>query len=132
MAIESVNNPVGPPAVGPYCHAVVYDRELIFLSGQIGMDRSGHLVSDDVRAQTVQALENIRGVLATCGSAPDKVLKVTVLLADMKDYATVNEVYSNFFGTHKPARAAFAVAGLPKGAKVEIEMIATKQHQSRL
>lgn len=118
-----------PKAIGPYSQAVEprgFGRP-VFLSGQIGLNpETGELVSDDVEAQAVQVLKNLEAVLVATRLTLQDVLKTTVLLADMNDFAKVNAVYAQVFGDHKPARATFAAAGLPKGAKVEIDAIAWK------
>ncbi len=108
--------------VGPYS-PVVRAGELLFTAGQIGIV-DGALVPGGLAAEAHQALSNVRDVLATEGATLDDVVKVTVFLADMGDYAAVNEIYAEHFGDHRPARSAVAVAGLPLGALVEIEAIA--------
>eukprot|EP00164_Ancoracysta_twista_P000483 GFYU01000644.1.p1 GENE.GFYU01000644.1~~GFYU01000644.1.p1 ORF type:complete len:168 (+),score=59.92 GFYU01000644.1:120-623(+) len=124
LILHVITTPDAPAAIGPYSQATG-GNGLVFLSGQIGMDpASGNLVSDDVTEQAEQALKNLSAVVKASGSSMDRVLKTTVLLQDMNDYAAVNTVYAKYFGANPPARAAFAVAGLPKGAKLEIEGIA--------
>ncbi|XP_052775005.1 2-iminobutanoate/2-iminopropanoate deaminase-like [Mya arenaria] len=113
-----------PGAVGPYSQAVLADRTL-YISGQIGLDvTTGSIVSGGVVAEAEQALKNMGIILEEAGSSYDKVVKTTVLLDDMSNYGAVNEVYVKFFKSKLPARAAYAAAALPKGAKVEIEAIA--------
>lgn len=124
MPKEIVHTPKAPAAVGPYSQAVKAGG-FVFCSGQIPLDPATNaMLSGDVRAQTRRVLENLRCVLEAAGSSLDRVVKTTVFLADMNDYAAVNEVYAEFFGEAKPARAAVQVARLPKGAAVEIELIA--------
>jgi 2-iminobutanoate/2-iminopropanoate deaminase len=104
--------------------------ELVFLSGQIALDPgTGKLISGDVAAQTKQSLENLKAVLAAAGLSFADVVKTTIFLTDMKDFATVNEIYKSFLGEPYPARSTIAVAALPMGAKVEIEMIALRPYQ---
>ena len=107
--------------------AAIKANGFIFVSGQLGV-KDGKFVSDDVTAQTEQALVNIKGIVDDAGSDLNKITKTTVLLSDIKDFGAVNEVYGNFFKasnvTELPARAAYAVANLPLNAKVEIEAIA--------
>ena len=109
-----------PPAIGPYSQAIVTGR-LCFCSGQLAMDPK---TGEDVKTQTAKALENLAAVLTAAGTKVDRVVKVTVYLADMNDFGAMNEVYAEFFGNHKPARAAVEVARLPRDARVEIDAIA--------
>ncbi len=114
-----------PAAIGPYSQAI-RQGGLIFVSGQLPIDpATGVFPEGGVEAQTRQSLANIKSVLETAGSGMDKVVKTTVLLADMGDFTAMNGVYAEFFGAPYPARCAFAVKTLPKGALVEIECIAT-------
>ena len=117
-----------PAAVGPYSQAVVIPcKELIFCAGQIGLDpASGQMVEGDVRAQTRRCLENAAAVLEAAGSDFAHVVKTTVFLMDMSDFGAMNDVYKEFFPDDPPARSAVAVNGLPKGALVEVEIIATR------
>ncbi len=113
-----------PAAIGPYSQAVK-TGSLIFVSGQIPIDpQTGEFVSGGVAAQTRQDLVNMKAILEAAGSSMDRVVKCTVLLADMNDFGEMNAVYQEFFSDNPPARAAFSVKGLPKGALVEIEAIA--------
>jgi 2-iminobutanoate/2-iminopropanoate deaminase len=115
-----------PAAIGPYSQAVRFG-ELVFLSGQIPLDpATGQMVGDgDVRAEAEQVMENLQAVLAAAGSSFARVLKTTIFLTDLGDFAAVNEIYGKRFeGIEPPARATIQVAALPRGAKVEIEMIA--------
>ena len=98
--------------------------DLLFLSGQLGTDSTGHLVPGGVEAEGRQALENIKDVLARTGSSMDRVVKCTVMMADMKEWPAMNGVYATFFPGHKPARSAFGTTGLALGARLEIECIA--------
>ncbi|KAK7899034.1 hypothetical protein WMY93_019887 [Mugilogobius chulae] len=113
-----------PAAIGPYSQAVVVDRTM-YISGQIGMDvASGQVVEGGVQAQAKQALVNMGEILKAAGCDYKNVVKTTVLLADINDFNNVNEVYKSFFSSNFPARAAYQVAALPRGALVEIEAIA--------
>lgn len=114
-----------PAAIGPYSQGVQVGN-LVYVSGQIPIDpATGAFAGDDIVTQTHQVLKNISEVLAAAGTSMDKVVKTTVLLKNMGDFVTVNEIYAAYFtGEILPARAAFEVAALPKGALVEIEAIA--------
>ena len=113
-----------PAAIGPYSQAVSADG-LVFVSGQLPINpETGEFLSDDVSEQTYQSLNNIREILKEAGYGMENVLKTTVFLQDMNDFAAMNAVYETFFTDPYPARAAFQVAKLPKGAKVEIEAVA--------
>jgi len=115
-----------PAAVGPYSQAVETNG-LIFVSGQIPLvAETKEMVKGDIKAATRQSLENCQAILQEAGINLGNVVKVTVLLNDISDFAEMNEVYASFFGTHKPARAAFEVSKLPLGADIEIEMIAAR------
>ena len=115
-----------PQAVGPYSQAV-WANDLLFISGQIPVNpQTGKFVSDDVKEQTKQVFKNIGAILQEAGLGYENIVKATVFLADMNDFAAMNEVYASFFTKDFPARAAFQVVKLPLGAKVEIEAIAVK------
>ncbi|KAK6325952.1 2-iminobutanoate/2-iminopropanoate deaminase [Coregonus clupeaformis] len=119
-----INTTKAPAAIGPYSQAVVVDRTM-YVSGQLGMDpASGQLVEGGVQAQTKQALVNMGEILKEAGCGYDNVVKTTVLLADMNDFVSVNDVYKTFFSSNFPARAAYQVAALPRGGLVEIEAVA--------
>lgn len=112
-----------PAAIGAYSQAVAYGG-VVYTSGQLGVDpASGELVSG-VEAQTRQAMDNLKAVLAEAGSGFDKALRLTIFLKNIDDFAAVNEVYAGYFATEPPARCCFAVADLPKGALLEIDCIA--------
>lgn len=112
-----------PKAVGPYSQAIV-SNGFIFCSGQIGLDpKTGELV-EGLENQTHQIIKNLTEVLKAGGSSLESVVKTNIYLADIKDYGKVNEVYGQYFSDHKPARAAVAVAHLPKNALIEIEAVA--------
>lgn len=116
----------GAVSVGPYSHAVDAG-DLIFLSGQTPLDAAtGKLISGDIAAQTGQCFKNLFHVLDTAGLTPDHVVKVNVYLTDINDFAAMNEVYAKQFSAPYPARTTVAVAALPLGARVEIEMTARR------
>lgn len=122
--ISFIETDQAPGAIGPYSQAVAVDG-WIFCSGQIPIDpATGDLVGGDIAAQTDQVLKNVAAVLAAAGGGLSHVVKTTVFLADMGDFAAMNEVYARHFGDHRPARAAVAVRTLPKNVSVEIEAIA--------
>ena len=113
-----------PAAIGPYSQAIKANG-FVFVSGQIPINpATGEFVDGGIREQTEQVLKNVSAVLEASGSSLDQVVKTTVFLADMQDYAGMNEVYAAFFGENPPARATVAAAGLPRNARVEIEAVA--------
>jgi len=124
MSKEIVSTEKAPGAIGPYSQAIKANG-MVFCSGQIPIDpATGNFVSDVVAEQTEQVLKNLSEVLVAAGSSLDEVVKTTVFLADMNDFAEMNEVYSRFFSENKPARATVQAARLPRDARVEIECIA--------
>lgn len=123
-------NPVAtdkaPKAIGPYSQAIV-TGDSVYTAGQVALDpKTGELVATTVADQTEQVLQNLTAVLAASGSSLGQVVKTTVYLADMADFAAMNEVYARHFGGHRPARSTVQAAGLPKGARVEIDAIAIR------
>lgn len=121
---EIISTENAPGAIGPYSQAIKAGN-MVFCSGQIPIDvTTGEFVSEDVAEQTEQVLRNLSAVLEAAGTNLGNVVKTTVFLADMEDFAQMNEVYSKFFNENKPARATVQAARLPKDAKVEIECIA--------
>jgi 2-iminobutanoate/2-iminopropanoate deaminase len=125
MTLDVVATAGAPKAIGPYSQAIVVGG-FVFTAGQVALDpASGELVVGGIADQTTRALENLRAVLTAAGSSLPQVIKTTVFLVDMADFAPMNEVYGRVFGNHRPARSTVAVAGLPRGALVEIEVIAT-------
>lgn len=122
MLRETLTAAGAPPAIGPYSHAVKASGNFLFCSGQIPLREDGTLVEGDVRTQTEQVVANMRAVLAAAGLTPAHIVKTTIFLSSMDHFATVNEVYGTLFESNPPARSTVAVAGLPKGADVEIEM----------
>jgi 2-iminobutanoate/2-iminopropanoate deaminase len=116
-----------PAAIGPYSQAIA-SGDFIFCSGQVALDpASGELGPDDVQTQTRRALENLSAVLSAGGATLGDVVKTTVFLVRMDDFAAMNEVYGEYFASEPPARSTIAVAALPKGARVEIEAIAVRR-----
>ena len=121
---EVISTSDGPKAIGPYSQAIRANG-FVFVSGQVSFDPvTNTLVLGDVGAQTNRVMQNLSGILKAAGSSLDQVVKTTVFLADMKDFAAMNEVYGRFFSGVTPARATVAAAGLPRDARVEIEAIA--------
>ena len=121
---EIVSTDSAPGAIGPYSQAIKAGG-MVFCSGQIPIDpATGDFVSDVVAEQTEQVLKNLSEVLSAAGASLDSVVKTTVFLADMNDFAEMNEVYARFFSDNKPARATVQAARLPRDAKVEIDCIA--------
>jgi 2-iminobutanoate/2-iminopropanoate deaminase len=113
-----------PKAIGPYSQAVKAGG-LLYLSGQIPLDpASGNLVAGDFAAQTRRVFDNLAAVLREGGSSFDKVVKATVYLPDLGNFQTLNSIYAEYFGDHKPARSTVGVKDLPRGAQVEIDLIA--------
>ena len=116
-----------PKAIGPYSQAISLG-DFIFTSGQIPLDpATQQLVQGDIRAQTERVMENLGAVLAAAGVGFDKVVKATIFVADLNDFAAVNEIYGKRFPKDPPARSTVQVAALPKGARVEIELVATRR-----
>jgi 2-iminobutanoate/2-iminopropanoate deaminase len=124
--MEIIATDRAPAAIGAYSQAVVH-QGMVFASGQIALSADGEWVGGDAAAQAQQALENMSAVLQAAGSSLDLVLKSTIFLEDMNDFAAVNAVYASFFSNHRPARECVAAKGLPKGAAVEISCIAATE-----
>lgn len=125
MKREIISTSRAPSAIGPYSQAVKAEGGLLFTAGQIALDpATGKMVGETAAEQAEQALKNLQAVLEASGTSLAHVVKTSVFLQDMNDFAAVNEVYARFFGENAPARSAVQVAGLPKGALVEIECIA--------
>lgn len=123
MTKQAISTANAPAAVGPYSQGMKAG-DLVFVSGQLPMTPEGNLITDDVSAAAKRSLQNVSAVLNAAGASMSDVVKVTVFLADMDDFAAMNEVYKEFFTEPFPARAAVAVKTLPKGAPLEIEAIA--------
>jgi 2-iminobutanoate/2-iminopropanoate deaminase len=125
--LEVVVTDAAPKAIGPYSQAIALDT-LVFTAGQVALDpKTGELVGRTTAEQTEQVFANLKAVLAAAGTTLANVVKTTVYLADMGDFSQMNEVYAKHFGTHKPARSTVQAAGLPKAARVEIDVIAVRQ-----
>lgn len=124
--VRTIDAQGAPRAIGPYAHAVECRSDrLLFLSGQIPIDpATGNLVEGGIREQTRRVLENLDAVLTASGTARWAVVRTTIYLVDLSEFAAVNEVYAEYFGDHRPARATVQVAALPRGARVEIDAIA--------
>jgi len=121
--MKFISTKKAPSAIGPYSQAVVA-HGMIYTSGQIAMDETGTVIAEDITNQTHQVMKNLFYVLEEANAHFNDVIKTTIFLADMDDFAQVNEVYAHYFGHHKPARSTVAVKTLPKNALIEIECIA--------
>ncbi|MFN0140917.1 MAG: RidA family protein [Pyrinomonadaceae bacterium] len=124
IAKRAVESPDAPKAIGPYSQAIIANG-FVYTAGQIGTDpKTGTLVEGGITEQTEQVLKNLAAVLKAAGSSLDSAVKTTVFLADMNDFAKMNEVYAKFFKKPYPARSTVQVARLPRDAKIEIEVVA--------
>jgi 2-iminobutanoate/2-iminopropanoate deaminase len=124
MSVRYLQTADAPEAIGPYSQATVAGG-FLFTAGQIALDpETGQIVEGDVAAQTGQVMKNLTAVLANAGCSWAEVTKTTIFLVDMADFAKVNEVYAKHIGGSRPARSTVAVAGLPRGVRVEIECVA--------
>ena len=122
--IKKVSTTSAPAAIGPYSQAIIFGN-MLFTSGQIPLDpATGEMVGEDITQQTERVMQNLSAVLQAAGSSFEKAVKTTCFLANMSDFASFNAVYGKYF-TEKPARSCVAVKDLPKGALVEVEVIAT-------
>ncbi len=118
------HTPDAPEAIGPYSQSIACDGWL-YTSGQVALDpATGELVSDDFAEQARQVMSNLRAVLRSAGCTFDEVVKATIYLADMADFLTLNAIYGEAMGDHRPARSTVQVSALPKGARVEIDLVA--------
>ena len=125
MKLEILHTEKAPAAIGPYSQAVKCGN-ILFCSGQIPLDPStGEMVTGDIVRQAERVMSNIEAMLTAAGAGFDDIIKTTIYLVDMADFAAVNEVYGNRFPAHKPARSTVAVKALPRGALLEIEVIAS-------
>jgi 2-iminobutanoate/2-iminopropanoate deaminase len=124
MSLTKVNTDKAPAAIGPYSQAMIAG-DFVYVSGQLPVDpETGKLVTGSIKEQTKKSLENAKAILAEAGTTLENVVKTTVFLQNMGDFADMNAVYAEFFTDHKPARAAIEVAKLPLGADIEIQMVA--------
>ena len=121
---QTVHTDKAPQAIGPYSQAIVVNG-MVYASGQLGMNAEGVLQGETAAEQAEQSIKNVMAILEAAGTNIGNVVKTTVFLADINDFAAVNEVYGKYFTQPYPARSAVQVAALPKGAQVEIEVIAT-------
>ncbi len=124
MSANRIQTDRAPEAIGPYSQAMTLDG-MVYTAGQIALDPATmEIVGDDVAAQTHQVMKNLTAILEEAGAGLDTVLKTTVYLADMNDFAAMNEVYADYFGDHRPARSTVAVRTLPKNVRVEVDAVA--------
>ncbi len=124
--MEIIYTDKAPKPIGPYSQGVIA-KNFIFLSGQIGIDpKTNELVKGGIEEETSQAIENIRAILEEVGSGLDKVVRVDVYLADLKDFSLMNKVYEKYFSKNRPSRVTLGISALPKNARVEISVIAYK------
>lgn len=122
--LKVVHTDNAPQAIGPYSQAIIHNG-ILFTSGQIPINpKSGNVEVDTIKEQAKQVMENLKAVLEEAGSDFENVIKTTCFLSDMNDFASFNEVYAEYFVSHKPARSCVAVRELPKGVKVEVELMA--------
>lgn len=124
MVRERISTSHAPGAIGPYSQAIRAEGRFLFLSGQISLTPSGELITGEIKAQTAQVMSNIEGVLKEAGLTMANIVKTTIFLSSMDHFAAVNEIYGSYFEMDPPARSTVAVAGLPRGVDVEIEVIA--------
>jgi len=130
MNQQRISTDGAPAALGPYSQAIVAG-DFVFCAGQLGLDPATTELADGISAQADRALRNLGAVLEAAGCGHGDIVKTTVFLADMADFAALNDVYAGFFGDAPPARSTFAVAALPRGARVEIEAIAYRPAADR-
>jgi 2-iminobutanoate/2-iminopropanoate deaminase len=126
---ETIKTSNAPAAIGPYSQGIkTSGGKMIFTAGQIALDpATGRLVEGDIAAQTRRALDNVKAILTTAGASLENVVKTTVFMSDLSEFAAMNEVYGEYFSANPPARSTVEVKALPRGAKVEIEAIAVVQ-----
>ncbi|MCB1930716.1 MAG: Rid family detoxifying hydrolase [Rhodocyclaceae bacterium] len=124
--MQSILTPNAPRAIGPYSQAIASDEGWLFTSGQIPLDADGNRRDGDIAVQTEQVFDNLEAILEAGGSALAGVVKVTVFMTDLGEFAAMNEIFARRFGEHRPARSTVQVAALPTGARVEIEAIARR------
>jgi 2-iminobutanoate/2-iminopropanoate deaminase len=126
MNARTISTDRAPRAIGPYSQGIAA-AGLLFLSGQVPLDpKTGGLLQGTVQEEVTRVLENLRGVLEAAGSSLDRVVRTTVYLTSLKDFEAMNEAYARAFGENRPARSTVQVAALPRGARVEIDAIATQ------
>ncbi|MES2123801.1 MAG: RidA family protein [Gemmatimonadota bacterium] len=126
MSFETIATPKAPQAIGPYSQAVIANG-MLYSAGQIALDpNTMEIVAGGIVEQSEQVMQNLTAVLAAAGMTLSNVVKTTVFLQDMAEFAAMNEVYARHFGDHRPARSTVAVAGLPRNVRVEIEVVAAR------
>ncbi|HEV8344540.1 MAG TPA: RidA family protein [Candidatus Binatia bacterium] len=124
MNREAIRTDAAPKAIGPYEQAIRANG-FVYTAGQIALDpKTGNLVEGGIEVQTCRVLENLKAVLEAAGSSMDRVVKATVFLKNMADFSKVNEIYAQYLGTSKPTRSTVAVAELPRGALIEVDLVA--------
>ncbi|MFJ7978580.1 RidA family protein [Peribacillus sp. JNUCC 23] len=121
--MNSIHTNEAPAAIGPYSQGIIVN-DLFFSSGQIPLTAEGEMVTGDVKEQTHQVFKNLKAVLREAGASLETVIKATVFIKNMEEFGSINEVYGEYFSTHKPARSCVEVARLPKDALIEIEVVA--------
>ena len=125
MSMRTISTDRAPKAIGPYSQGIAASG-FLFLSGQVPLDPgTGQLVQGTVQEEVTRVLENLKGVLEAAGSGLQRVVRTTVYLTNLEDFTAMNEVYARYFGDHRPARSTVQVAALPRGARVEIDAIAS-------
>ena len=125
--MDTISTPDAPKAIGPYSQGIV-SHGFLFTAGQIALDPATmEVVAGGITEQTERVMQNLQNVLAAAGLGFTNVVKTTVFLQDMAEFSAMNEVYARFFGAHRPARSTVAVGGLPRGVRVEIELIAARE-----
>lgn len=125
MALQKIFTDKAPAPIGPYSQAILVDGKFLYTAGQVAIDpATNQLMEGDIKVQTRQVLKNVEAILKAGGTSLKSVIKTTVFLKDMNEFAAMNEVYAEFFSESKPARSTVEVARLPKDVKVEIEAIA--------
>ena len=125
MSMRTISTDRAPKAIGPYSQGIAASG-FLFLSGQVPLDPgTGQLVQGTVQEEVTRVLENLKGVLEAAGSGLQRVVRTTVYLTNLEDFTAMNEVYARYFGEHRPARSTVQVAALPRGARVEIDAIAS-------
>jgi 2-iminobutanoate/2-iminopropanoate deaminase len=125
MKTEKIYTKSAPEPIGPYSQGITLDGHLLFTSGMIAVNpATNYIVEGDIKAQTRQTIENIKAILNEAGSDVNKVIKTTVYLKDINDFAGMNEVYAEYFSENKPARSTIEAARLPKDSKIEMDVVA--------
>lgn len=125
MALEIIQTTEAPAAIGPYSQAVAVGP-FLYTSGQIPLTPSGEMVTGNIESQAAQVFANLDAVLRAAGAERNQVVKATIFMTDLSEFGVVNQACEGFFGEHKPARSTVQVAGLPRGAQVEIELVVYK------